>query len=328
MPDMGDSIKGQTIKWVLERPDQIHTAQSIMTGLGLDKSHRSMIARTLSDEIKSKTPRIERLSTGFYKALYSQPDGLKGELQGTRPLFHGLVLHGALHSQKGGSPPLVSPSQAVSLTESHRHHSGLTGLPEPPQGREVHLGWFESLGDGPKELSHTWRGRAVKITIHPTAIDIRSRFSDDPVTPEEMDSYVSFLEGLFYPYFWTYHWTVKSLGVNKDFKDLKMDGIQSLTLTDLQGVIKRWYLHKGCGLRRETHSPVNVPLVELLNNLDGLSCLGHQATMTDNERTREAIVELTREVQRMRAWTNKLADKVISLKDSNESILVNLEMGQ
>lgn len=322
---MTKPIIRQVLTFIQDRPDQEHTARSIMTGLKLPQEKYSAVRRALCDLSKASPPEIVRTHMGFYRSMYDQPDGLTGELQRELPLFHGITLIGTLppqSSQKGGSPHSVSDDEIVSRASQHCELTCEDELKRPPSGRQLHLGWFQEHNSQTARFNHIWRDREVLITMTPSSVDVRSRFSDDPLAPGEMDSYISFLEGLFAPYFWTYHWEVRNLGINKDFKDIQLDGIQSLTLRDLTGVIRRWYHHKGRGARREIHSPVKVGVIELLNNLDGLTCVGHEATMEDNTRTRELLTELTKELKRSRAWSMRLADKVVELKRDVEALVV------
>ena len=322
-------VSRQVVDYILDHPQVQHTAMSLMTDLGFDQDDKKAydaIRRTLATSWRAGD--IKKMARGYYQApLPTGRGGIKAVTDQEPVLFHGITLIGstAENSQSGGSPAIVSegceeivrPSEIVSKAS---HHVSLMGgdPPPPPPGRQINLDWFkEADKDGGTRLTHVWRDREIKVVFRPHLVEIRSQFSDDPLNIPEMDAYISFLEGLFSPYFWAYEWSVRSLGPSTDLGDWYMEGMTSLTLVDFRGIIRRWYNHKGKDgrvLRREIHGSTSIPLREMLAELKEPSPIGQTQVLEALERSERLIKAQSKELRRLTGWVDRLSDKVASME--------------
>lgn len=110
---------------------------------------------------------------------------------------------------------------------------------------------FLSLGIDHKEpVSWQAEGDTIQCTIGST---------DNPLTPLEIISFNSWLIG----YFDGCKIEVRNIGINRDLPNIKLEGIQCVTIQEFDNVLYRAY-NKGNSLRIEHHYSGAVNLIDVL----------------------------------------------------------------
>jgi hypothetical protein len=266
------------VSYLFENSPNEFNAPTIAKATGIKQATVNMaLARLL------KKGQVTREARGFYK--YREEERKKPvELSEGHVSFHGIQMVANLSKLEGGSP-LLSTS--------------ITGTEKAPE-------WV--LEGNKRVFEASWRQRRVRIMHAPSTLEASLTTSENSLTVPELDAYLSYLEGLFYPDFYSYAWVFRSIGINVDRAGYWIEGCNSITMKDARGYIARWYNKQGIGVRQEVHMYTNLGLDEVVSFLRGNAPLGVsdlreqvnalekgiRALSSDNRRTR---VMLTRFIE-------------------------------
>jgi len=238
-----------------------------------------MLARLLKKGL------IEKPVRGFYK--WRDPG--KKDIKDTAPdevKFHGLTMEAVLTKLEGWSPLLTNANSPV-------------GAEKMPQ-------W---IVEGNKKVFETsWRQRGVRVEVSERKVEVRLSASQNPLSIPELDAYFSFLEGLFFPNFYSYAWSLVHWGINVDHSEWWLDGATSITMCDARGYISRWYNKKGLGARQEVHGSVSIGLEQVINYIRGTAPLGVGDLRQKCDLLEEGIRVLSKDYRRMQVMLTKFVE--------------------
>lgn len=227
---------------------------------------------------------VEREVRGFYR-FKEQEKQKPVDLETEGICFHGIHMQAYLSDLEGWAPFLSS-----SIIED----------------REKVEYW---IIEGNKRVFETsWRKRRVRVEVSAKNIEVRVSCSETPLTVPEFDSYLSFLEGLFYPDFYSFAWEFPSIGVNVDHEGFWIEGCNSITMKDARGYISRWYNKKGIGARQEVHMFSNLGLEEVVNFLRGKAPLGLSDLREQVNVLKNGIKELSKDNRRVRTMLTRFIE--------------------
>ena len=131
----------------------------------------------------------------------------------------------------------------------------------------------------------------------------------------DFNGFLAWCEAKFDPGFWQLNWQVVHIGVNKDSKDLWLEGVSCISLRDVKGEIRRWYNKRKLGVcRRENHEPAKVPLVEAIQHLMGKDFPGYSDLRGNIDELTKAIKELAKGQRRVQKTGDKMVEAVCELK--------------
>lgn len=228
-----------------------------------------------------KQGQVERETRGFYR--YREPETEKPANLDDEPIgFHGIHMRAHLSKLEGWSPFL---SNSITGEETYWLHEG---------NKRV----FEA----------SWRQRRIRVEASPKTLEARVACSDHPLSIPEFDAYISFLEGLFYPDFYSYAWEFPSIGVNVDRTGFWIEGCNSISMKDARGYIARWYNKKGIGTRQEVHMFSNLGLDEVIGFLRGNSPLGVSDLREQVNFLHKGIKELSKDNRRLKTMLTRFIE--------------------
>lgn len=226
---------------------------------------------------------ITREVRGFYK--FKEPEQKKPvNLAEGEVTFHGIHMRANLSKLERGSP-LLSTS--------------ITGVEKAPE-------WI--IEGNKRVFEASWRQRRVRIMHAPSTLEATVTSSENSLSIPEFDAYLSFLEGLFYPDFYSYAWEFPSLGVNVDRVGYWIEGCNSITMQDARGYIARWYNKQGIGVRQEVHMFSNLGLDEVLSFLRGNAPLGVSDLRDDVNTLEKGVRVLSKDYRRMQVMLKRFLE--------------------
>jgi hypothetical protein len=100
-----------------------------------------------------------------------------------------------------------------------------------------------------------WEGRWVTVTLHPLngMIEIWLKASLNPLDAMDLIRFREFLKGMFNEITDMGGAIVSQIGINKDFKELRMEGVSCISLKNFTNCIWRIYQTRELGMRFEAH---------------------------------------------------------------------------
>jgi hypothetical protein len=276
---------------------------------------------TIADEIGEREPtvrkaierlvarnEIERSHRGFYRwRTFAKTDDIKESHDAHEVMFHGLHM---IANRIDLSNRKKSPKSARIGTVGNfpDYLSKIDPLQKPLDefittvgNKDVlHLSWDDGVG--------------ISIEQSVSKIEIIIKCSDKPLTIPKLHACLSYLEGLFYPYFHEYDWRFINWAVNVDHTDLWLEDITSMTLREVEGTIQRWYNKKNLNVcRREVHSQTPIPIEEAIKNLRGDTPIGVTNLQREIELMHLAIAKLNKQSERFETMLKRLTEVIIAI---------------
>lgn len=118
-----------------------------------------------------------------------------------------------------------------------------------------------------------WEGRFITLTIHPSCglIEIWIKCSELPLGFTDMYRFSEYMRGFLSPVSDFKEVRVVEIGINKDFRELRLDGVSSMSLHVFLNAWSKIYNHKERGVRVETHWVGSIDLetvIELISKVN------------------------------------------------------------
>lgn len=184
---------------------------------------------------------IEKSGPGDYRALYSLEDILKTESPDMR--LHGIKLEGGIPSDRAGLP-LMLPF--------------MTQPAEPGSGDR-------------KKYSFLFEGRNVTIMVSDNGtIEIFLRSSKHAVDYATFCAFAGWLDGLFMGQSHTLGLMVVELGIGRDFRTWRLDGVKSIKFTQWRNAWAQIY-QKQKEMRVEIHINDRIGLGDAIHIMRGMT---------------------------------------------------------
>jgi len=231
---------------------------------------RRAMHRMAHSKPDAKCKRLKVHLHGYYGSYYNLQDVLRAE--DPELTIHGLVLEGKISTEKNNSV-LMTLLGTPFGTQSEEHRTD----PDPSNG-----GWTRSS---------SYEGRKVTITLYRTGtILIRIRSSKYPMTPSEFSGFNGWLNGLFNNEVPLMNLYVIEVGVGKDFRVLRLDGIKSIKWGVFTNAYWELYQKNEEVMRMALH--LNFPKNEI-SLLDAINLLqaatGEQMNLVDTRNQKDVI---------------------------------------
>ena len=173
-----------------------------------------------------KKGKIKRPYRGFYRATIDEK--LIQKLGNPPIQFHGIKIEATLQKAIDGITPEII-SKLLTL-----------GFEEKTNNRYCTRIYF--------------KGRPVTLTIHGKGfVEIFIKSSDKPLSAQEFEGVINFLNGFMHSISPLANRKLVQIGMNRDFMDVRLDGLKSGSLKVASNALARVYEHKSNGLRTEMH---------------------------------------------------------------------------
>ena len=240
-------------------------------------AHHEYNARTVSkilklDENKCKVylnrlhnkGLINRVDKGMYKAVCDLAVVRNNQLESPPTLLHGILLECTIVRRVTkwgqGAPPKPGICYAGNgLEDWLRTHEFVY--------RDDNHSWFRYVW---------WSGRRLTFTVFSTnKLHVYLSSTRNPVSYDEFDLLLSFLDGYFEeiaPFKDRRVVRLREVGLAKDFKELRLDGVKSVSLRAFKNAWARIYYKDDSQLTRvEHHLTLDMTLDEALKSLSVLT---------------------------------------------------------
>lgn len=186
----------------------------------------------------------------------------KGLIRCDQKGFYSLIItHRNLHVL--GEVPVQCHGLKIetSMTRFGKHQKTIDGITSPRNKIDDDLiEWlkvrcFVETTNGRFYKRINWEGRWVTVTLHPLngLIEIWLKASLNPLDAMDLIRFREFLKGMFNEVTDMSGAIVSQIGINKDFKELRLDGLSSITLKNFTNCIWRIYQTRELGVRFEAH---------------------------------------------------------------------------
>lgn len=274
------SVERRILDFLFEHSPNEYNAPTLSKELGMSRETCNMALSRLM-----KRGAVERPVRGFYCWKEQEKKGLQ-DIADDEIKFHGIHMQAKLSKLEGGAPLL---SKTINLGDKEKIDTWII--------------------EGNKRVFETsWRQRRVRIEVSSANIEIKITCTDNPLSVPELDAYISFLEGLFFPDFYSYAWELPSWGINVDHTDWWIEGANSITMRDARGYIARWYNKKGIGARQEVHGFVTLELNEVINFLKGNAPMGVSDLREQVNILKRGIKELSKDNRRVKTMLTRFIE--------------------
>lgn len=204
---------------------------------------------------------INRVEKGMFKAVCDLAVIRSNQLENPPTLLHGILLECTIvrHVTKWGqgTPPNAENNGSLERwLDSHEFTY-----------RDDNHSWFRYVW---------WNGRRLTFTVFSTnKLHVYLNSSRNPVSYDEFDLLLSFLDGYFEeiaPFKDRRVIRLREVGLAKDFKELRLDGVKSVSLRAFKNAWARIYYKDDDQLTRvEHHLTLDMSLDEALKSLSVLT---------------------------------------------------------
>ena len=254
-PNSYKTLKARVLSILDGEPDRTFTPLELFLGAGIEEDRHNLGYAILSRLARNQE--VERPRRGLYASK----------------------CRGSLSDQE---PPVRFHNIHLVLGNGARPLSEALGIQTRPNAKPTPDGKTTlSMCLGPDRRAQLLLSRSVEVRIACT---------DNPLSPKELAGVLLGFDAAFGLGFDEKPWMVASLEINRDFRDLRIDGANCLTLKHLDGTILKAY-NKGRDVRVESRV-LNVPLVEALETLKGKPAIG-------NEKIGSALGKLVSQYRRL-----------------------------
>ena len=224
------------------------------------------------DYIKKKRGKeIQKITTELNRSLR------RGDIDKHRRGYYSLKITPATLNYLE-NPPITVHGLKLECRSKQIYQNRIEGIPSQNNTfADDLLNWFKTMRF--KETTNNrffrdvpFEGRWVKITIHIDGlIEVFVNCSDMPLAYPDMVRLCSYLNGFLERVF-TFsslrNVMVRQIGVAKDYQDLRMDGISSITLHKFMNDWSKIYYKETIGaVRIERHLTCNISLEQAMNTL-------------------------------------------------------------
>jgi len=215
-------------------PDE-YNVRTISKLLGISRNQVKVALHRLY-----KAGKVKRPHRGFYRATIDK--SLVHSLGNPEIKFHGIKIEAKLSKPMDG---ITARIKAL-------------GFESKTNGRFCRVLWYE--------------GRKITITLHCKGlVEIWVRSSDNPLNFEELRALLTFLNGFLEPLGPLANRVLRQIGLNKDYRSLRLDGVTSIPLNDFMNSVARIYQKEKDTLRVEKHIETNIELDEAICMLSRVS---------------------------------------------------------
>ena len=211
---------------------------------------------TIRSELRrlEKKGKLLRETRGFYR--FKIDEDTLHFLENPHTLLHGIM---------------------VSMNTTRKLQNGIHGIPSPNYNNEV-LDWLSSI-DFKKSTNYRFYrnlwfdDRKVTITIHLKGrIDVYLHCSNHPVSYMEFRDIFNKIEGFLLFLHPFYDQRIVEVGVAKDFMELRLDGLNSLSFKTFVNSWERIYRKESMGVTRiESHVKTTLSLEDAIHMLERLT---------------------------------------------------------
>lgn len=266
------------------------------------RNRKSLSMRILS--VLEKDPRndfnaptIDRILCGEKNYRKSER---KEEIHKIRTELRRMVKRGFIRNEKKGfyslrittknihmleNPPILVHGLKIETKIKYRATKSIESITDECNNlfkeneREELMGWlksqkFQNITKGRWVKRKLWEGHVVTITVHPSCglIEIWVQSTDNPLTFVDLMNLVNHLKGFFSVISDFEPAMVRQIGLNKDFKELRVTGMSSMSLHAFMNAFSQIYNKERIGVMRvETHWVGSISFQDALLMLASIS---------------------------------------------------------
>lgn len=232
----------------------------------------------------SKTLKISKNKVGVYlNRLHN-----KGQIQRTAPGFYKAVANmTVIRQNQFTNPPTLLHGIMMECTIQRKITKWVPGT--PPKAKIVIsklskdlIRWLTANEFVFRDDNHSyfrylwWENRRITLTVHQNCkLDIYIGCSKNPLSYPEFENVLLFLDGFLdaiAPFKDRRVVHLKEIAVAKDFKELRLDGVKSVSLRAFRNAWTRIYFKDDLGATRfEHHLVLDIPLDDALKSLSILT---------------------------------------------------------
>jgi hypothetical protein len=156
------------------------------------------------------------------------------------------------------NPPTVAHGIKLEATvlQNGRYHNSIQGITFIDTKKWLELNVFTPTTNNRWVKRIFWEGRFITITIHPNCglIEIWVKCSENPLEYHHMYRLNEYLKGFLSGISDFTDVKVREIGINKDFRELRLEGVSSVMLKSFMNAWSRIYYKETIGaVRVETH---------------------------------------------------------------------------
>lgn len=225
--------------------------------------HRGKIDKKLLAQIRTtmnrlhKQKKIRKLRRGYYQIKPSPP--IIQKLENPKTKLHGIKLEYRLNENNIFGIDGISPQHSILMYLENNNYNKVNN----------------SDGTFLKRFSKTiwWEERKITITIHNSGlIEVFCSTGDNPMVLPDFFRFYDFMRGLFNPVciFERNRILVRQVALARDFEELTLDGVSSITLKRFMNDWCRVYQHEDV-VRFEHHLTLDITLEDAFNSLQLLT---------------------------------------------------------
>lgn len=189
-----------------------------------------------------KQGRIEKTVHGYYRALFSLDDILRGESPEMR--LHGIKIEGNVPKGEQGSPLLSLLFKDGLMASGNR-----------------------------RMVKRNFEGRTVTIQLSESGtLEIFLRSSRYSISYIEFERFAGWLDGMFANKTLLFNLKICELGLGRDFKKWRLDGVKSIKLGQWRNAWLQIYQKEKTGIMRmEIHTIDHLSLGDAMHILKGMA---------------------------------------------------------
>ena len=310
------TLSEKTRNFLRDHPDRSYDPKTIALRIGEKGNHKTVgrLLRRLKKEF-----RIDRPTRGYYQyAGVVTMEEAQEAMDDTPVGFHNIHCKAKrplnLCPLIGGTPgERTMDSKRTQTDNDDEIASHLVDTPAIPEEDQSALDEFDShpLDPTPEKVYHrVWQGRKIEIRVHARALELIISATENQLDIITLPRCIERIAGMFDEgkIGWVNRncgwdglvWDIVTIEFAKDFQSLRLDGVQCVTLRDLDGYCQRWYNKKGIGLRRELvthHEPGALRLYDLFELIDKMPA-GYSNHVREHREERNETLRLLRSFQR------------------------------
>lgn len=160
------------------------------------------------------------------------------------------------------NPPIVCHGIKIEATMTHQGtpHNSILGITSKNPNFDI-KNWFLFMGF--EETTNKrwvkrffWDGRFITLTVHPKCglIEVWIKCTENPMDFTSMFRFNEFIKGYLSPITSFGDAMIREIGVNKDFRELRLDGVSGMSLHVFLNSWSRIYYKESIGaVRAEAH---------------------------------------------------------------------------
>lgn len=209
-----------------------------------------------------KAGKVKRPHRGFYRVAIDEE--LVYSL-GNPPIeLHGIKIEGKLQKAIDG------------ISSDTKRKIEALGFVETTNNRSCHSLYF--------------KGRKITITIHEKGlVEVWVKSSNNPMNYEEFRDLLTYLNGFTEPIMPIVEQRVRQIGLNRDYRELRLDGVNCITLRNFMNAMGRIYYREKDNVRVEQHITTEISLEEALIILSMLSRKPEEGFVPKPDEKRDVI---------------------------------------